>query len=57
MDTGCTESRCLVKNGENDHKVPAMQSEQGRDEICLSANEIRRANEICLWQMKSTEGG
>ena len=28
--------------------VPTIQSEQARDEICLSANEIRGANEICL---------
>ena len=28
--------------------VPAIQSEQARDEICRSASEIRGANEICL---------
>ena len=28
--------------------VPAIQSEQARDEICRLASEIRGANEICL---------
>ena len=29
MDKDCTESRWMVKNGEDDHKVPAMHVECG----------------------------
>ena len=37
-----------MKNGEDCREVPPIQSEQARDEICLLANEIRDANEVCL---------
>ena len=47
----------LVKNGENAHKVPAMQSEQARDEICRWQMKFDERMKSAVWQMKSTAGG
>ena len=48
MDTStCREPSVAEKTVCEPIAVPPMQSEQARDEICLSASEIRASNEIC----------
>ena len=49
MDTDCTENRWMLRNGENAHKVPAMQGYQDllQTDDCTAG--------IWLWKLNTNE--